>query len=69
MEGKTAIVFGATGLVGNLLLEELEAAKTYSTIRIFVRQTTGISLPGMEEIITNFSDQESLTAQVRGDDL
>ncbi len=69
MEGKTAIVFGATGLVGNLLLEELEAAKTYSTIRIFVRQTTGITLPGTEEIVTDFSDQESLAVQVRGDDL
>jgi len=69
MEGKTAIVFGATGLVGNLLLEEMEAAKKYSTIRIFVRQTTGITLPGMEEIVTNFSDRESLACQVRGDDL
>ena len=69
MEGKTAIVFGATGLVGNLLLEEMEGAKTYSTIRIFVRQATGITLPGMEEIVTDFSDQESLAGQVRGDDL
>jgi uncharacterized protein YbjT (DUF2867 family) len=69
MEGKTAIVFGATGLVGNLLLEEMETAKTYSTIRIFVRQTTGITLPGIEEIVTDFSDREILAGQVRGDDL
>jgi uncharacterized protein YbjT (DUF2867 family) len=69
MEGKTAIVFGATGLVGNLLIEEMEATKTYSTIRIFVRQATGITLPGMEEIVTDFTDQESLAGQVRGDDL
>jgi uncharacterized protein YbjT (DUF2867 family) len=69
MEGKTAIVFGATGLVGNLLIEEIEAAKTYSTIWIFVRQSTGITLPGMKEIVTDFSDLESLAGQVRGDDL
>ena len=69
MEGKTAIVFGATGLVGNLLLEELESCKTYSTIRIFVRQPTGISIPGMEEIVTDFRDQQNLASQVRGDDL
>jgi uncharacterized protein YbjT (DUF2867 family) len=69
MEGKTAIVFGATGLVGNLLLEEMETAKEYSMIRIFVRQTTGITLPGIEEIVTDFSDRESLAGQVRGDDL
>lgn len=69
MEGKTAIVFGATGLVGNLLLEEMEAAKTYLTIRIFVRQATGITLPGIEEIVTDFSDRENLAGKVRGDDL
>ncbi|MCX6333946.1 MAG: NAD(P)H-binding protein [Bacteroidia bacterium] len=69
MEGKTAILFGATGLVGNLLLEELTKSKTYSTIRIFVRQTTGISLPGVEEIITDFSGEESLSGKIKGDDL
>ena len=69
MEGKTAIVFGATGLVGNLLLEELESCKTYATIRIFVRQPTGISIPGMEEIVTDFRDHQNLASQVRGDDL
>jgi len=56
MEGKTAIVFGATGLVGNLLLDELESCKLYSAIRIFVRQQTMISIPGMEEIVTDFRD-------------
>jgi uncharacterized protein YbjT (DUF2867 family) len=69
MEGKTAIVFGATGLVGNLLLDELESCNIYSAIRIFVRQPTGISIPGMEEIVTDFIDQDSLGSQVRGDDL
>lgn len=69
MEGKTAIIFGATGLVGNLLIEEMETSKKYSTIRIFVRQTTEITLPGLEEIVTDFSDRESLAGQVRGDDL
>jgi len=69
MDGKTAIVFGATGLVGNLLLEELESCNAYSMIRIFVRQPTGISIPGMEEIMTDFSDPKNLSGQVRGDDL
>ncbi len=69
MEGKTAIVFGATGLVGNLLLEELEASKSYSTIRIFVRQSTGITNPGLEVIVTDFSDPSALAGKVTGDDL
>ena len=54
MEQRTAIVFGATGLVGNLLLEELEKTGNYSAIRIFVRQSAGISSSGVEEIITDF---------------
>jgi len=69
MEGKTAILLGATGLVGNLLLEELAKSNTYSTVRIFVRQQTGISLPGVEEIVTDFSNPESLSAKIKGDDL
>jgi uncharacterized protein YbjT (DUF2867 family) len=69
MEARTAIVFGATGLVGNLLLEELINSAAYSAIKIFVRQSTGISEPFVEEIITDFSDPDSLSARLTGDDL
>jgi uncharacterized protein YbjT (DUF2867 family) len=69
MEARTAIVFGATGLVGNLLLEELINSAAYSAIKIFVRQSTGISGPLVEEIITDFSDPDSLSARLTGDDL
>lgn len=69
MEGKTAIVFGATGLVGNLLLEELTKTKIYSKVKIFVRQKTGISLAGVEEIVTDFSAPEAISARIQGDDL
>lgn len=69
MERKTAIVFGATGLVGNMLLDELQSGNAYSTIRIFVRQPTGISIPGIEEIITDFREFQSLSARIKGDDL
>jgi uncharacterized protein YbjT (DUF2867 family) len=69
MGNRTAIIFGATGLVGNLLLEELEKAGNYQTIRIFVRQTAGISSPGIEEIITDFSNIGGLGSDIKGDDL
>jgi uncharacterized protein YbjT (DUF2867 family) len=69
MENKTAIVFGATGLVGNLLLEELIKNGQYSCIRIFVRQSTGLSYPGLEEIITDFSDIKAEGSRLKGDDL
>jgi uncharacterized protein YbjT (DUF2867 family) len=69
MEVKTAIVFGATGLVGNLLLEELINSGEYSAIKIFVRQSTGVSEPKVEEIITDFSNPDNLSARLTGDDL
>jgi uncharacterized protein YbjT (DUF2867 family) len=69
MNKRTALIFGSTGLVGNLLLEELVGSERYSAIRIFVRQSTGISVPKVEEIIADFSDSESLAPKIKGDDL
>lgn len=69
MGKKTAIVFGATGLVGNLLLEELAQSGIYSEIKIFVRQATGISMTGVEEIVTDLSDPDGFSSSVNGDDL
>ena len=36
-----AILIGATGLVGNLILNELLNDSDFSEVRIFVRKTTG----------------------------
>jgi len=69
MGTKTAIVFGATGLVGNLLLEELVNSGNYKIIRIFVRQSTGISDPNVEEVITDFSVPGSYFSAITGDEL
>jgi len=69
MNNKTAIVFGSTGLIGNLLIEELTKSEYYSLIRSFVRQTTGISEPKVEEIVTDFSDRGSLSRLIAGDDI
>ena len=41
METRTAIVFGATGLVGKALIEELCNSDRYEMIKIFVRSKTG----------------------------
>lgn len=69
MNNRTALVFGATGLVGNLLLEELIESGKYSLVKIFVRQATGIDLPGVEETVTDFSDDIALKETVRGNDV
>jgi uncharacterized protein YbjT (DUF2867 family) len=69
MDKRTALLFGATGLVGNLLLEELENSGTYSLIKIFVRNSSGVSSPIVKEFITDFSDTSELRDAIHGDDL
>jgi uncharacterized protein YbjT (DUF2867 family) len=69
MDKRIALLFGSTGLVGNLLLEELMNSDIYSTIKIFVRRSTGISHPKVAEIVMDFSKPEKYSTQITGDDL
>jgi uncharacterized protein YbjT (DUF2867 family) len=69
MKNKTAIVFGSTGLIGNLLIEELTKSDNYSAIKSFVRQSTGISENKVEEIVGDFSNPASFSGLISGDDI
>jgi uncharacterized protein YbjT (DUF2867 family) len=69
MDGRTAIVFGSTGLIGNLLVAELVQSEKYSAIRSFVRQATGVTETKVEEIVVDFSDPDSFAGKITGDDL
>jgi uncharacterized protein YbjT (DUF2867 family) len=69
MDTRTAIVFGSTGLIGNLLVEELVKSERYSVIRSFVRQATGVNETKVEETVVDFSDPGSFAGKIRGDDL
>lgn len=51
MTRKTAIILGATGLTGSLLLEKLIDDDSYSSIKLFSRRTTGNSSPKVEEFV------------------
>lgn len=62
-----AIVIGATGLVGNLILKEILNDNDFSEVRIFVRKPTGITNPKLKEIITPLEDIGSLSSEIRGD--
>lgn len=69
MDSRTAIVFGSTGLIGNLLAEELVQSEKYVRIKSFVRQATGVTEAKVEEIVSDFSDPESFSGKITGDDL
>jgi uncharacterized protein YbjT (DUF2867 family) len=62
-----AIVTGATGLVGNLILKELLNDDNFSEVRIFVRQSTGITNPKLKEIVNPLHDINSLRSEIHGD--
>ena len=46
---KSAIILGATGLTGGIVLEKLLRDKRYEKIRLFSRHTVGIEHPKIEE--------------------
>ena len=50
----SAILIGATGLVGSEILNYALNDERFSKIKIFVRRTTGISDPKLEEFVVDF---------------
>jgi uncharacterized protein YbjT (DUF2867 family) len=62
-----AIVIGATGLVGDLILNELLNDNDFSEVRIFVRKSTGINNPKLKEFVNPLKDIISLSSEIQGD--
>lgn len=66
---KTAIVIGATGLVGSHVLHLLLDDDRYSVVKVFHRRSIGIDHEKLEEHIINFEKIEIWTDQLTGDEL
>lgn len=64
---KTAIVIGATGLVGNELVKLLLADDQYQKIRVFSRRTTGFENEKLNEHLVDFDKIEKWKKEVKGD--
>lgn len=58
MNGQTAVVLGATGLIGSSLVEQLLKDDTFSKVRVLVRRPISLTHPKLEVVITDFSDYE-----------
>ena len=65
---KTALLFGASGLVGSHLLNQLISNNNYSKIKLFVRSTIEIDDPKIEIIQTDFNNLENQKEDIKGDD-
>jgi uncharacterized protein YbjT (DUF2867 family) len=66
---KTALIFGATGLIGRSLLSMLIRDQSYDKIKIFVRRKPAISDEKVEIYISDLADIMKLKEHVKGNDL
>ncbi len=65
----TATLIGATGLIGNCLLEYLLKDDFYHTVRVLIRRPMEFTHPKLEKKIVNFSDTESFRLSLEGSDV
>ena len=65
---KTALLFGASGLVGSHVLSQLISNNNYSKIKLFVRSSIDTSDPKIEIIQTDFNNLENHREDIKGDD-
>ena len=64
---KTALVIGATGLVGKQLVQQLLTDDRFGKVVVFVRRPTGVQHPKLEEHLIDFDAVDSWKDKVRGD--
>lgn len=70
METRTAIVFGATGLVGKALVGELCNSDRYFMIKVFSRHNTGFAgVEKIREFVIDFNRLNDYSDIISGDDL
>jgi uncharacterized protein YbjT (DUF2867 family) len=67
MNNKTAIVIGATGLVGRQLVSQLIENSNFSTVTVLVRRSTKISHEKLNEVIVDFDKLSSFSQAIKGD--
>lgn len=56
---KTALVVGATGLIGKHLTIKLLASSFYSKIKVLVRKPLDLKHPNLEQTIVDFGNLDS----------
>ena len=65
--GKTALILGATGLTGKLLLNRLLADEAYSKVKVFSRRALGLEHPKLEVYIGDLLKLDIFESDFVGD--
>jgi len=66
---KTAIILGATGLTGRLLLSKLIADDSYTSIKLFSRKASGNTAPKIKEYVGNMLQLEHFKNDFTADEV
>lgn len=66
---KTALVFGATGLIGKHLVNALLKHEAYTKVVVFVRKKLKIEHPNLKQHLIDFDRMEDYKAFIKGNDL
>ena len=69
IQQKTAIIIGATGLTGNLLLQLLIKDNRYKKIKLFSRSASGVVHPKIEEYLGNLIHLETFKNDFDADEV
>jgi len=64
---KTAVILGASGLVGNEVLEQLLADPYYDHVKILVRKILPLNNKKLEQVVVNFGDLKKEADRISGD--
>ncbi|MGY3052770.1 uncharacterized protein YbjT (DUF2867 family) [Pedobacter sp. UYEF25] len=67
--GRTAIIFGATGLIGDILLQKLIDDEAYEKITVVARRPLTLKHEKIYFVETDFDNLENHSAQIVGDDI
>ena len=66
---RTALVFGATGLIGSYVVEQLCADERYSRVLVFSRREVPLRCEKAELVLTDFEQLEAVADRISGQDL
>lgn len=66
---KTALIIGATGLVGEQCLNELLASAAYEKVVALTRKKLALQNPKLQNIVTDFENLEQIKDQLKADDV
>lgn len=66
---KTALVLGATGLIGQHLVQALLEHEAYTVVKVFVRRKLDIQHEQLQQHLIDFDQMQTSASLIKGDDL